>query len=422
MLARLAVALVSVTLAGQALAASQQDWDQCQGNDPARAVQACDSIISDQSETAQNRVDAYVFRASAYLMQSDFDRAITNYSEAIKLDPQNVVAYLSRAVAYFHKGDRDHAILDYSFANALDSKAAARIATNNKELEPIIAAARASPPPAPALAAAVDAAKREATAKQQDFSESAKQRDFSETAEKDFVDAFTKVYKYSYPKVRAAIALGFSEADLKNSPDEVRSKLKQFQSDNHLVATGYLDSATFAALIEQPVDVTKFTINPLADSTPVPVDDWLFSHDKDGKCVVWTKPVAIIGRFLSNFNELPLVQISRFPNSPGDAITQNYGPNDLYSDVNDVYLSGTRKVSLFDMGGLLPRPISCYRQACSARPDAIQAVKDASKFSVIGPSILGGTLTITYSSIGFLSAYQRMNSECAGGRIGSWIR
>jgi Tfp pilus assembly protein PilF len=74
--------------------ANQRDWDECTG------------------KSAQNRADAYLFRANAHVVEGSFDQAIADYGEAIRLAPQNVVAYAGRAVAYFHKGDRDHAVID----------------------------------------------------------------------------------------------------------------------------------------------------------------------------------------------------------------------------------------------------------------------------------------------------------------------
>lgn len=55
---------------------TQQDWDGCQSKDPAAAIASCSNIIPDETETAQNRADTYVYRASAYLAQGNLDRAI----------------------------------------------------------------------------------------------------------------------------------------------------------------------------------------------------------------------------------------------------------------------------------------------------------------------------------------------------------
>src|ERR1700728_1109232 len=150
---RLAAAFSACLLsAGSVSAATQQHWDGCQSKDPATAIAACSTIIPDAAEAPQDRADAYVYRAGAYLAQGDLDRAIADYSEALKLTPRNVVAYVSRALAEFKKGDKDNAIIDYSIANKLDGAAVASIASGNPAVQPIAAAARAPPPPAIALA------------------------------------------------------------------------------------------------------------------------------------------------------------------------------------------------------------------------------------------------------------------------------
>src|SRR5499433_959652 len=50
----------------------------------------------------------------------DFDAAITDYSEAIRLDPKYALAFHNRGAAYANKGDRDRAIADYDEAIRLD--------------------------------------------------------------------------------------------------------------------------------------------------------------------------------------------------------------------------------------------------------------------------------------------------------------
>jgi tetratricopeptide (TPR) repeat protein len=145
---------VGLLLATPALAASQQDWDGCQSQDPAVAIPACSIIIPDESESPQNRADAYVYRASAYLKQGNSERAIGDYTEALKLTPRNIVAYMSRALAEYHKGDKNSAVIDYSIANKLDADAVARIAAGNADVKQIADEASASPPSESALAEA----------------------------------------------------------------------------------------------------------------------------------------------------------------------------------------------------------------------------------------------------------------------------
>jgi tetratricopeptide (TPR) repeat protein len=152
---RLIVAFGSGLLfAAPAFGASQQDWDACQSRDPATAIAACGTIVRDTTNTPQNRADAYVFRAGAYLKQGDTDRAIADYGEALKLTPRNATVYVRRALAEFKKGEKDAAILDYSIANKLDADAVTAVAAGDADVQQIADAARASPPPANALALA----------------------------------------------------------------------------------------------------------------------------------------------------------------------------------------------------------------------------------------------------------------------------
>jgi tetratricopeptide (TPR) repeat protein len=123
--------------------AGQQDWSDCAGKEPARVISACSRIVPNTEESAQDRADAYLFRAGAYLAQGNLDQAIADYDAAIILTPKNVVAYSSRALAYLRKGDRDHAVLDYNTAARLDPKSVAQISAANPDFEEIGRIARA---------------------------------------------------------------------------------------------------------------------------------------------------------------------------------------------------------------------------------------------------------------------------------------
>jgi len=63
-------------------------------------------------ETPLPNAQAYVNRGLD--SKGDFDRAIADFTQAIRLDPKYLEAYLYRAVAYQNKGDNDRAIADYS--------------------------------------------------------------------------------------------------------------------------------------------------------------------------------------------------------------------------------------------------------------------------------------------------------------------
>ncbi len=151
-------------------AAAQQDYQDCQQTDDVnRGVAACTRIIDDKTESAANRALAYRWRGNDNIVDSALDEAISDYGEAVKLDPQNAGIYASRALALLRKGDRERASADYRRAEKLDPAKVAALAASSDELKELAkdleeAASRApreeqvaSLPVAPAVPATVPA-------------------------------------------------------------------------------------------------------------------------------------------------------------------------------------------------------------------------------------------------------------------------
>jgi tetratricopeptide (TPR) repeat protein len=65
---------------------------------------------------------AWYARAAAWGFKRDFERAVGDYGEAIRLDPKNPSPVLDRCIAYVDNRDYDHAIADYSEIIRLDPK------------------------------------------------------------------------------------------------------------------------------------------------------------------------------------------------------------------------------------------------------------------------------------------------------------
>jgi tetratricopeptide (TPR) repeat protein len=64
--------------------------------------------------------EPFIRRGDESYTKGDYDRAIQDYTQAIKLDPAGVVGYLDRGIAYFAKNDYDRAIADFTQAIKLD--------------------------------------------------------------------------------------------------------------------------------------------------------------------------------------------------------------------------------------------------------------------------------------------------------------
>ena len=116
--------------AGLVLAASvgafATDREDCATiSNPDQSIAACARVIADDVETAANRAVAYENRGNANYSKKDYDRAIADYNEAIRLDPKYPAVFNDRGLAYSVKGDYDRAIADYSEAIRLDPKYAA---------------------------------------------------------------------------------------------------------------------------------------------------------------------------------------------------------------------------------------------------------------------------------------------------------
>ncbi len=62
----------------------------------------------------------YFDRAEEHRNKGDYDRAIADYTEAIRLNPQLANAYANRGNSYYYKKDYDRAIADYEAALRID--------------------------------------------------------------------------------------------------------------------------------------------------------------------------------------------------------------------------------------------------------------------------------------------------------------
>jgi lipoprotein NlpI len=100
--------------------AAQRDWNDCLGDNPQAAITGCTRIIQTAGEAKVNRASAYHNRGLAHAKLGDPDRAITDFSEAIRLDPGNPDTFVSRGSAYSAKGDLARAMANFDDVLRID--------------------------------------------------------------------------------------------------------------------------------------------------------------------------------------------------------------------------------------------------------------------------------------------------------------
>lgn len=105
---------------GEALAASQVDKDNCARGTEEAKIEACTRIIGDSTESANNRAVSYNHRGIAYGRKGEHDKAISDFSQAIRLKPELASAHMNRGIALSNKREYDRAISDFDEAIRLD--------------------------------------------------------------------------------------------------------------------------------------------------------------------------------------------------------------------------------------------------------------------------------------------------------------
>jgi tetratricopeptide (TPR) repeat protein len=86
---------------------------------PEVAIKSCDAVID---ETLKNLANGYYYRGIARSEKNDHDGAIGDYTQALKLDPQDPDYLNSRAQAYEAKNDFDKALADYNQSLKINPK------------------------------------------------------------------------------------------------------------------------------------------------------------------------------------------------------------------------------------------------------------------------------------------------------------
>jgi len=130
---RLAIAIL--LLLGQPDAPAWAQWtddaQKCaETADPNLAFELCTRAIQSGALSGTGLAATFSNRGNAYQSKGDYQRAIQDYDEALRLDPDSALAFNNRGSAYQHMGNYERAIQDYDQAIRLDSSSA--LAYNNR--------------------------------------------------------------------------------------------------------------------------------------------------------------------------------------------------------------------------------------------------------------------------------------------------
>jgi tetratricopeptide (TPR) repeat protein len=102
----------------------QENLNNCQSGDPDTRITGCTAVIDSglltTLLTSEKLSVIYNNRGTAYVGKHDYDRAIQDFNEAIRLNQNYSYTYRERGIAYYSKDDYDRAIQDYNVAIRLN--------------------------------------------------------------------------------------------------------------------------------------------------------------------------------------------------------------------------------------------------------------------------------------------------------------
>ena len=101
-----------ISFSSQADTRDQETKDCDGGKEPATRIAACTEIIRKNPGVTEKLGLAYFLRGNAYQAKRDYERALADYDESLRLVPGIAPVVARRGLAYARKGDYDRAIAD----------------------------------------------------------------------------------------------------------------------------------------------------------------------------------------------------------------------------------------------------------------------------------------------------------------------
>jgi tetratricopeptide (TPR) repeat protein len=104
--------LIFITGFCGAATAESPDQERCALADPELSISSCTAIIDSPQEPHERLAIAFYNRGTAYTAKNQYDRAVEDLDQAIRLKPNFAEAFYNRGNAYAGKGQYDRAIED----------------------------------------------------------------------------------------------------------------------------------------------------------------------------------------------------------------------------------------------------------------------------------------------------------------------
>jgi tetratricopeptide (TPR) repeat protein len=121
-----AIAIAAVMVLGVCNSAAADDRELCKTASGDEAIAACTRAIDSKKFNNKKQVRVlsllYTNRGVEYQVKKEYDKAIADHDQAIKIDPKNPAPFNNRGNTYAAKGDFEHAIADYDQAIKLNPK------------------------------------------------------------------------------------------------------------------------------------------------------------------------------------------------------------------------------------------------------------------------------------------------------------
>src|SRR5882757_6940457 len=110
------VSIIGLSLNAASAATHEEASSACADRDPDIAIIACSVLIESGGEAPDDLSRDFNNRGGAYSAKGEFDRAIDDLDQSIKLDSENAGAYINRGNSYGAKKEYDRALDDYGQA------------------------------------------------------------------------------------------------------------------------------------------------------------------------------------------------------------------------------------------------------------------------------------------------------------------